>query len=659
MVQDTASRSVSTYVITVRGVGAVTVAPVVGASGRVWSEQQPEAAVGRTDGQDQEATDGSLDLVAAVRGTGLALVVAALGAIAVALAPLLPVVTPTAAGARGGSSAAAISVAVAVLAAPALGVVLLRGGHVVGALGTLFGAGGIAAGLAVADLQLFVGALDANRLELFRPTSASELRAGPGTVLVLAGHGLMVAAAVLGMLTARRSGVLEDPEAAGNRIGEEGPVLRRAGLLPVALVVASAAVLAVAGFLPPLTSSDPVILVPAVVQSPAPMVASALLLALAVAVTAALALVSSSLAGGSAALTAAALLLASVHLPRLLGAASVPGVGPGAGAWVGLVTAVLLALGAVALVASSRRRDRRGAGVEVQAQLPGSTTLHRATAVCGVLAGGVAVLASLLPVVSTGAGVAAPEVNQARVLLLGGVLLAAASAAMVGSFAPTVRPVVGVLWLGVVLGGGGVLQAVLVATDVTGVGWGVGAVLAVSAVLVAVVCGALAGLAGAAEREDWDTSDPPGAAGVYRVRPLLVVTVLGGLAGVLGLVLPLCAAPGFTAPGVTRGAPLTDAWGWDTWSLVLVASALVLTLAVAARARAPRAAALLAGATLVLALHLASWPLTCARVPDGGAGPGVVPTGVAVVLLAAATWWVSARHSIGATRDPSRRGGPR
>ncbi|MEO6879936.1 MAG: hypothetical protein ABI181_03165 [Mycobacteriaceae bacterium] len=614
----------------------------------------------RTDVPTQEGSEGSLDLVAAVRGTGLALVVATLGALAVALAPLLPVVSPVAARAGGGSSAAAISVAVAVLAAPALGAVLLRGGHVVGALGALFGAGGIAAGLAVADLQLFVGALDANRLELFRPTSASPLGAGPGAVVVLAGHGLVVVAAVLGVVTARRSGVLEDPEAAGNRIDEEGPVLRRAGRFPVTLVVACTAVLAVAGFLPPLTSSDPVILVPAVVQSPAPVVASAVLLALAVAVTAALALVSTSLAGGAAALTAAALLLASVHLPRLLAAVSVPGVGPGVGSWVGAVTAVLLVLGAAGLVVSSRRRDRRAADVdEIRAQLPGSTALHRATGVCGVLAGGAAVLASLLPVVSTGSGITTPEVDQVKVLLLGGVLLAAASVAMVGRLAPAVRPVVGVLWLGVVLGGGGVLQAALVATEVTGVSWGVGAVLTVVAVLAALVCGALAGLAGAAEREDWDTSARSGAAGVDRVRPLLVLVVLGGLAGVLGLVLPLCVAPGFTAPGVTRGAPLTGAWGWDTWSLVLVALALVVVLAVVPRARAPRSVALLVGTTLVLALHLVSWPLTCGRVPGGGAGPGVVLTGVAVVLLVAATWWVASRHTIGATRDPTGRGGPR
>lgn len=605
-----------------------------------------------------------MDLVAAVRGTGLALAVASLGALAVAVAPLLPVVTPMAAGARGGSSAAAISVAVAVLATPALAAVLLRGGHVVGALGALFGAGGIAVGLVVADLQLFVGALDANRLELFRPTSASGLGAGPGAALVLAGHCMLVVAAVLAMVTARRSGVLEDPEAAGNRIGEEGPVLRRAGLLPVALVVVSAAVLAVDGFLPPLTSSDPVILVPAVVQSSAPLVISAVLVALAVAVTAALALVSSSLAGGSAALTGAALLLASVHLPRLLAGASVPGVGPGAGAWVGAVAVVLLVLGAVALVASSRRRERRGrtlgSGVdEVQARLPGLRALHRASGVCGLLAGTVAVLASLLPVVSTGTGVSAPAVDQARVLLLGGVLLAAASVGMVGALAPVVRPMLGVLWLGVVLGGGGVLQAVLVATQVTGVGWGAGAVLAVLAVVAAGVCGVLSGLAGAAEREDLDTSDGTGADGTGRVRPLLVLVVIGGLAGVLGLVLPLCAAPGFTAPGVTRGSPLTGDWGWDTWSLVLVALAVVIALAVVLRARAPRAVALLAGATLLLALHLASWPLTCARVPGGGAGAGVVPAAAAVLLLAAAAWWVSARHSIGPTRDPSRRGGPR
>jgi len=67
----------------------------------------------------------------------------------------------------------------------------------------------------------------------------------------------------------------------------------------------------------------------------------------------------------------------------------------------------------------------------------------------------------------------------------------------------------------------------------------------------------------------------------------------------------------------------------------LLAVALLGAILVAVRARPPRGVALLGGVELVLAVHLASWPLTSARLVNDTVGLGVGFTLVA--LLAALT----------------------
>jgi hypothetical protein len=369
--------------------------------------------------------------------------------------------------------------------------------------------------------------------------------------------------------------------------------------------------------------------------------------AVVVLVSLALALVSTSVATASGVLAGVALAALSLAAPRLLAGALDDRFQVGVGALLATVGSVGLAAAASGLVVTARRRAEHAptGSPPTRPGLPGARVLHRVVALSGLLAGAAAVLAALAPLLATSGGLVAPEVDSVRVLLVAGVVLAAVAVGMLAGFGPVLRPLAAVVWVGVVVAGGAVLQAVLVATDVAGagpvtrvavapggsdlpgVGWGAGAVATVVALGLAVVSAAAAGLAGAAERDEVDTSqdvDPP--------RSVVVAAGTAALFGVLGLVLPLFSAAGFTAPGITAGDPLAGGWGWDTWSLLVAAVLLVGALVVSVRARRERGLAVLGGLGLVLLVHLSSWPLTSGRVPGAAAGPGV---GLSVVGLLA------------------------
>ena len=600
--------------------------------------------------QDGTGTvDARVDLAAAVRGTVLALGVAALGALLAALAPAFGAARAVDGSEQGGQPLAAVAAGAALLAVVVLAAWLLRAGRLAGAVGVLTGAGAIAVGLVLLDAQLFRRALDANRLELVRPVTAAELAPGPGAVVVLVGHALLVGAALVGLVALRRSGVLDDPDLLGDAAGE-GPVLRRSAPGAIAGAVAAAGAVTVGLFLAPLGSADPVVLVPPVIQGPGVVLVGTALLAVAVLVSLALALVSTSVATASGVLAGIALAVLSLAAPRLFAGALDSRFQVGVGAVLTTVGALALTAAAAALVTSARRRAESVPvpAAASEAGLPGARALHLVTAVVGLLAGVAAMLVAVLPLLSTSGALVVPHVDAVRVLLVAGMVLAAVSVGMLAGFGPALRPAAGVAWAGVLLAGGAVLQAVLVATDVAGVapassasaaadaqlptvGWGAGAVVTVAAMVLAVVCACVAGLAGAAERDEVDTSE-----GVETSRPVLVVAGLAALAAVLGLVLPLYTAPGFTAAGLTAGDPLGGGWGWDTWSLVAAAVLVVGALLAAVRARPARGLSVLGGTALVLAVRLVSWPLTAGRVAGASAGPGAVATAVALALVLAA-----------------------
>lgn len=572
------------------------------------------------------------DHLLGVRGVGVATAVALLGALAVALAPLAGVARAADGSEAGPQPVVTLLTAVLVLLLPALALVLLREGRVAGAAGVLLGAGAVAVGAAVADGQLLRRAIDANRLELVRPTTAAPLAAGAGTWLVLGGHLALLVAGVLAGRALRRSGILDDPDAAvpggDGRSAGAGTLAARVGAGVLSAAVVAAVLLAAAQLAPPLRSADPVVLVPAVVEGPVLLVAGAVLVALAVLVVAALASVSASLATAAGALAGAALGGLALAAPRLLAGLLGADVGVGWGSVLATVAALAL-LGVAGWVPVAARRrlareapaDRRGAAGP---ELPSARRLTRATGLLALLAGVLAVAGALLPAFTVPAGVAAPDVPAARVLLVAGVLLAAAGAGVLvggAELAGGLRPVPGVAWAGVVLAAGGLLQAVVVGLAAPGVGAGAGAWLVVAAVLLALGAGAAAGLAGGLERDEVDTSHDvdPGRAG----RLLVALVALGAL---LLVVLPAWRAPAARAPALLGGSR-----GLDLWALVVAAGALVVVAAVALRARRSRGRAALLGALLVALVVLAGWPLGSGAVGSAGPGPGLV--GLAAVLV--------------------------
>jgi len=515
------------------------------------------------------------DLATGVGGVSIAVGIATAGAVLVAIAPALGVVTSASGAAKGAQPAAAAVTGVLALVMPFLAVLLLRGGRVLGSIGVLSGGAAAGVGAVVLDVQLFTGPIDANRFELFRPTSAATLHAGTGAVVVVVGHALVVLA-------------------------------------------------------------DPVVLVSAVVESARPLLIGTALLGVAVLVVTALALVSTSVPAGAGAVAGVALGALGVFAPRLVAAGLLDRISVGVGSVLGTVATLVLLACAAVLARSSRpglSRAPAPADRTTEVRLPNAARMHLLTAVLGLLSGAAAVVAALLPILTTPAGVAQPQIYPARVLLLAGVVLAAVCAGMVtGTIAPLLRPVVAIVWVTPVLGADGVLQAVLVATSVPGIGAGPGAWITVLAVLLAAGCGISAGLAGAVERDDVDTS------GEHKTgRGVAVTAAVAMGAALLGLGFPL-----YTGSGATAAALTSRAWGSDSRGLAVVLVALLSALVVAVRARPAPGLALLVGVELVLIVHLVSWPLTAARLGDstGGIGAGFT----VVALLAVPAMAVLLRH---------------
>ena len=565
--------------------------------------------------------------------TRLAMWSAGIGAVLVAGAPVLGVARAQDGTQQAGNAGAALLAGVLALAVPLLAGWHWRRQNPLAAVGVLVAVGAVGVAAAVLDLQLFIRALDANRLELVRPVTAAELRPGFGAAAVLAGHLLFAWAGAVGLSALPRLGLMDVPDPPGRSDagpgGGELPVGRRTGPVVVTAVGSAVLLLALALFLTPLTSSDPVLLTPVVLQAPRTVLLGTVLLAAVVLVAPALALVATSVALAGGLLTGVAVGVLGVVAPRLVVGALGSGVGVGVGSLLAVATATVLGGSAAVLARSVAERAGRDSAVRPPpaVELPALRVLHRAVGVAGVAAGAAAVLAWGLPLLSTSDRVA-PEIDQTRVLLVAGLVLAAVCAGMFGRFGAVLRPVAGVAWAGVVLGGGGVLQVVLLATSVGGVGWGQGAMFTVLAGVAAVACGGAAGMAGAVERDDVDTSQPSEPS--RRWVSFAVVTAIVAL-GAFGA--RLYNAPGFRAPALGSGSPLDGSWGWDTWVLLGATIVLIAAIVVAVRSRPVRGAAVLVGGALLVGVHLLGWPLTAGRVPGAAPGTGVAWSMLTLLLL--------------------------
>ncbi len=576
-----------------------------------------------------------------------AVALAAVGALAVAAGTLGAVARSAADATRiPGVGAAAVVAVLLALSVPVVAAVLtVRRSPAGGAV--LAGAGLVSVGLCVMDVQLWSGPIDANRLELFRPVTAGGIETGPGAALVLAGHVCAVVAGIAGLAVVHRAshadgyGSSPDPDAVGRPVGA------RVGGGLVTVVLAAAVALAAALFTRPFTSSDPVLVVRAAIASDAAIAIGSAVVAVAVLIAVAAALASVDVGVAAGVVGGAALAALGPVGSRFAASLADDRLAAGAGTVCGVLGALLLAVAASSIPVVAGRRERRAAVVLEEPAQPragarGSGAAahermlrwHAAAGATGVLAGALASVGALLPVLSVPAGLPEPDFPATRLVLVAGVLLAITSVwLLMSEFSVLFRPALAIMWVGVVAAAADVAQTALSAVQLPGVRLGVGSILVTCAAVAAAGAGVLAAIAGAVERDDIDTSephDPP--------QQILIVGAAAAVATVLGYALPLYRGSDGTAAALGR-LP----WGWDAWGQVLSVVAIVVAVLVAMGARPARGAALLAGAAVVAALHVLAWPLSAGRLTDPVVASGAAPAILAVVLLAVSAALVGRR----------------
>ncbi|MBM7413695.1 MULTISPECIES: hypothetical protein [Nocardiaceae] len=539
-------------------------------------------------------------------------VLGVVGALAVAAAPYVPVVGgadvgPPVRGAAVVSSALWAAIALALLVRATRPCTLP-------VLATL---GAVALGSIVADLQLFVGAIDADRLELFRPISAAALEAGPGAVVVTLGHALVVVAGALAAVALARSVEWDD--------FDEDPVARRSASVVVAAGVVGALALAVSFLLPAYVSTDAVVLAPAPVAGPVVSALGGGLSAVAVLVGVAYAFSSTSRSAAVGALTgvvAASATVVGVRLAAAVGAGDRIGLGAGTVVGVGGV----LALGVVTLATaratsgSTNPESTNSVPRLVRSAAPSNSTRRHVVAGAVTVLTGVALgVGAVLPLLDVSTGSVPTVVGDravaayAVVTVVGGVLL------LFSEFAAAVRPAVPLIVTGHLALAAAVLQALVLGVGIDGVSVGAGGWLLVVGTLLGLLTLVLVAAAGASERDGVDTSDLAGAS-----RPLAAALAVAAGVAALGLLLPQ-----YDVGGETGGWIGALPWGWDVWGRLALVTAVLVGAAIAARARAPRAAALQVGSAVALA-GVALSPIL------GGAGPGVTASSGAFVTAVGA-----------------------
>lgn len=546
---------------------------------------------------------------------GLAL--SLLGAVAVAATPVLPIVRPEIGDVGPAVLLAAVAAALTALAVPGAAFAAAhRWAPAGGAL--LAGAGGIAAGAVLADLTLYTDAIDANRFELFRPVTAAALAAGPGAALLLAGHVCSVLAGIAGAVTVARA-----PRTGGGTAGV------RPGLPVLAGIVGSVIVVAAGLLAPVVVSADPLIVARGVLDAPAPTALGGACAAVAALVTVAWALGSGSTAIAVGAITGTGLAAFALLTPRVVAGLAGERLSPTAATVAGSIAAALLVAFAVAMPAASARRNAR----EVQARgapavrsgTPRSGPVHAVAGILGLVTAALAVGGALLPMLSVPAGYDVPDLPHTRVLVVAGLLVAAASVwLLLSAYAEDVRPGVAVPTVLVVTAGAAVLHAWVVAAELPGVGAGPGIAVVVCAVIGAAATGVAVVAAGAAERDHIDTSVDR----VARSRTRLIAAA-AAVVSFAGLAVPLYRG---------AGSVLVYPWGFDVWGRMLLAVAVVVATVVAMRSRSARGGALLLGAAAATAGYASSWVLVRSAISEPVAVGWAAPVILGTVLLLVAAW---------------------
>ena len=230
-------------------------------------------------------------------GAPLAAVIGLLGAVGVAASPVVGVGSGRGVDTTGALASAALFAAVCTIIVP-LVAVLTSGRRPALAGGLLAGIGAVSLGVAILDVQLFVDAIDANRLDLFRPISAGSIDAGPGAYLALAGHCLLVLSGVLGLVAVHRESERDGYGSARAAEFDGRSVGGRIGAWPTALLILVAVVFVLSLFGPSFSSQDPIFLVKPLVDSASATAVGTGLVGVAVLVAVAAALTSISLPVG-------------------------------------------------------------------------------------------------------------------------------------------------------------------------------------------------------------------------------------------------------------------------------------------------------------------------------------------------------------------------
>lgn len=489
-------------------------------------------------------------------------------------------------------------------------------------------AAGLALGLAVLaparallDAQLLADAGLASRPEVVLPTSLAPLMPGPGLALLLIGH-LLVALAGLLVLTGRwgagpgaELGSAEPEPGARRGVGavqdrgDEEIAARGAPRQGLLLLALGCGVLVGVGMLAaPFTSSTAFVLARSAFDGPPWALSGAVLAAALVPAAACLFVASPYRERARGALLGLGLGVATIALPAVAAGLLATDLHPATGPY-----AALLGAAGLAVLAIPTGRSGIEAASERDLVLPGADRLHRLAGLVALLAGALAAVGALTPVLHVPDGSTAPDLAVARLLAPAAAVLAGLGLALLlpSGRAVASRPALSVAWVVGPLAALAVLDPVLTATDLPGVGFGPGAWAAVGALAIACASGLIAALAGGVEREDVDLS---ALASRGTDRPVLASGVLAAALAVAAFVSPVAEVPGHDLLDI--GGSTASDWGLLTGLLVVVLATLT-----AARCRPARGAALLAGAGLVVVVRLAELPLVA--VPFGGAQPAL------------------------------------
>ncbi|MBE8525872.1 hypothetical protein ILP97_51785 [Amycolatopsis sp. H6(2020)] len=496
--------------------------------------------------------------------------------------------------------------------------------------GLILGLAALAPGRLLLDLQFAVNGPLTIRPELYLPDRfLGSSAVGAGFWLLVAGHLLTGAAGVVAWRALRSH---DEPERRRWRL-----------LVPLLAVVAGAGLLTA-----PVHSDNGFLLARAAFEGPWPALGGYLLLAAALPLAAALALAAPAEHVARGALGGLAAAAFGVAAPPVLAGLFRDDLHVTWGPALALVaTAIVAGLAGTRLTESAEKAETG------DAKLPGLFWWRLATGLLGLATAIAALIGAFAPQVAVTAlnpgavtPVSAAADSPARWFLLVAALVLAVPAAgvLVPKTAAVARPVLGVAWAGIVLAGTAVLNTALTAAQVgnlAGFGGtaapvftydlGAGAAWTFAALVLAALAALAAAGTGVVEREDAGDSGTG--------RNVLTPVAAGAVLAVAAFGLPVFAVPGYVAAGLWNHLD-TPSWGLLTAAVVVVGAA-----ALATRSRPKPAAALLTGTALLTALHAAELPLVGGSL--GGASPA---TGFWVALAATAALLLAAGMAAAGTR---------